>query len=69
MTTATTQSISEQKVCGQFFASVASAGILIHFIHEAFAVSSGTSALQLTAGVALVGAVWAIAHRPLELAL
>lgn len=56
MTTATTSTKTEQKVCAQTFASLASLAILTHFIHEVVALFGDVPVAQPIIGLVIVGA-------------
>lgn len=59
MTTATTSTSSQQKVCAQSLAALASVGILIHFVHE-LATELGTApVIQFVIGAVVVAATLA----------
>ena len=56
MNTATAPTRSEQKVCAQSLASLASLAILIHFVHEAIALFGDVPVVQPIVGVVAVAA-------------
>lgn len=53
-TTASSQTREEPKFCAQTFASLASIGILIHFVHEAFTVFGDLPGVQIAVGIVVV---------------
>src|SRR5688572_12351511 len=59
MTTATSPSRPEPKICAQTLASIASLGILIHVVHELFAGGAG-SGIQTAVVVATLVATLAV---------
>ena len=56
MTTISTQTTEEPKVCAQTFASLASLGILVHFGHEIVAMGGDFRAAEVAVGAVLVAA-------------
>ena len=60
MTTATTSTRSEQKVCAQMLTGIAAVGISIHFIHEAVVLFGEVPLFQQIVGLVLVAATWAL---------
>lgn len=56
MTTTTAVTRSEPKLCAQSFASIGAIALLVHFIHEGFAVGADLPAAQIAVGLTVMAA-------------